>query len=178
MPPTCTVCVHQNRKQIEEAHLAGQPYREIAHRFAASRDAVYRHVRGHLSARMAKAAERREAAAGESLLKKSEDAERKEVAAGSSLIERLVELNKISRAILADAYKAGERGIALQAITRLEKQLELEARLLGEIKDNQVNVVNLTLAPEAAERVAAIYLRRRGIAAESIETVTVEPSKP
>jgi hypothetical protein len=108
----------------------------------------------------------------------AEAAQKREIAAGSDLLDRLLELNKISRAILADAYKAGERGVALQAITRLEKQLELEARLLGEIKENQVNVVNLSLAPEAAEKIAAIYLRRRGIAAEPIEAAIVEPAKP
>ncbi|MGH9443941.1 MAG: hypothetical protein ACRD16_16875 [Thermoanaerobaculia bacterium] len=85
-------------------------------------------------------------------------AEQKDVAAGSSLIERLLELNKISRAILADTYKAGERGLALKAIARLESQLELEARLIGEIKDTQVSVVNLQLNSTEADRIARAFL--------------------
>lgn len=160
MPRTCTVCQHPKRKGIESAHLSGQSFRFIAAREGVSKQAITRHVKSHMPEQMVKAAER------------------KEIAAGASLIERLVELNKISRKILADAYRDGDRGVALQAITRLEKQLELEARLLGEIRDNQVNVVNVSLAPEAAERIAAVYLRRRGMTvdedSEPVEAVAVE----
>jgi hypothetical protein len=171
MPRTCTICANPKRKEIEQASLAGQPYRDVAKRFAASSDSVYRHLKAHLPARMAKAAERREVAAGESLLKTAEEAERKEIAAGSSLIDRLLELNKISRAILADSYKAGDRGTALKAVARLEHQLELEARLLGEIKDTQIAVVNLQVQPTEAERIARAYLAAP--APDFVETTAV-----
>jgi hypothetical protein len=159
MPRKCTICPHANRNGIESAHLNGQPFRMIATQFNVSGQAVQRHVKTHLPARMAKAAEKREIKAGESLLKTTEENERKEIAAGSGLLDRLSELNKISRAILADCFKKGERGLALQAISRLEKQLELEARLIGEIKDNQVNVVNLQITASEAERIARTFLQ-------------------
>jgi len=88
-------------------------------------------------------------------------------------------LNKVARAILADAYKAGERDTALRAIARLENQLELEARLIGEIKDRQINVQNVIVDPETAERMARMYLVRRGspesqiAGAEAIEAESV-----
>jgi hypothetical protein len=145
MAATCTICAHPKRKEIETAHLGHQPLSRVAREFRVSRYSVRRHLEAHLSERMAKAAEK------------------KEIAAGSDLLERLLELNKVSRAILADAYKAGERDTALRAIARLESQLELEARLIGEIKDRQVNVQNVIVDPETAERMARMYLARRGM---------------
>jgi hypothetical protein len=159
MPPKCSICFHPKRTEIEAAHLKGETFRDIAARFETSRNAVFRHLKAHLPARMAKAAERKEVAAATKLVETAKAAEEKEIAAGSSLIERLLELNKISRAILADAYKAGDRGTALKAVARLEHQLELEARLLGEIKDTQIAVVNLQVQPTEAERIARAYLQ-------------------
>ena len=144
MSATCTVCSHPKRKEIESAHLSGEPLREIAARFGRSRDAIHRHVKGHLLPRLAAAAEKKKASEG------------------SDLLDRLLELNKVSRSILADAYRAGERETALKAIARLESQLELEARLIGEIKDRQVNVSNVIVDPETAEKMARMFLARRG----------------
>jgi hypothetical protein len=144
MSATCTVCSHPKRKAIEAAHIAGEPLRQIAARFGRSRDSVHRHVKSHLLPRLAAAAEK------------------KEIAEGSDLLERLLELNRVSRSILADAYRAGERETALKAIARLESQLELEARLIGEIKDRQVNVQNVIVDPETAEKMARMFLARRG----------------
>jgi len=49
-----------------------------------------------------------------------------------TLWERLKNLNRETSAILAEARASGNQVIALQAIARAERQLELEARLLGE----------------------------------------------
>ncbi len=137
----CTVCGHPKRRKIEAAHLEGQSLSAIAREHDLSRDSIRRHVEAHLSDRMAKAAEK------------------KEIAAGTDLLDQLLELNKICRAVLADAYKAGERDTALRAVARLEKQFELRARLLGEIRDNQISVVNLEVTASEAERIARIFLQ-------------------
>jgi hypothetical protein len=143
MARTCLICSHSKRKEMEGAYLNHQPVSAIARDHRVSRDCLRRHLETHLSDRLAAAAQR------------------KEVAAGSELLDRLLELNKISRAILAESYKAGERGLALKAIARLENQLELEARLIGELRDRQVNVQNVIVDPETAERIARMYLARR-----------------
>ncbi len=107
---------------------------------------------------MARAAERVAVAAETSRQKATEETERKEITAGSDLLDQLLDLNKICRAVLADAFKAGERALALQAVARLEKQFELRARLLGQMRDNQVSVVNLQVNPSEAERIARTFL--------------------
>jgi hypothetical protein len=144
---------------MEKAHLAGESFRGIGRTFAVSEDAVERHLKAHLPVRLVKAAEKRKVAAETSRLEAEAAAQREENAEGSDLLDQLLELNKICRAVLADAYKAGERALALQAVARLERQFELRARLLGSIRDNQINIVNVQISPGEAERIARTFLQ-------------------
>jgi hypothetical protein len=57
-----------------------------------------------------------------------------EVEAGN-LFDRLKALNRTTLDILREARESRNPGVALQAIARAEKQLDLECRLLGELKD-------------------------------------------
>lgn len=149
MPQVCTVCAHPRRMDIEKAHVEGQAARAIARRLGISRNALFRHVRAnHVLARIAKVVER------------------KQVAEGSELLERLLDLNRQTMEILSKARRGGKSDLALKAISRAEAQLELQARLVGELKDRQVNIVNLMIDPETAERMATLYLRRRAAPAE------------
>src|ERR1044072_7276019 len=54
----------------------------------------------------------------------------------NTLWERLRSLNRETVAILAEARESHNHAIALQAIARVERQVELEARLLGELSDS------------------------------------------
>lgn len=121
MAQTCTVCRHKKREEIDQALLGGAPYRIIAKRFGASPAAVFRHGKDHIS---------------KALVKAKQTAN--EVEAGT-LFERLRALNRDTLEILRDARESQNHVVALQAIGRVERQLELEARLLGEL-DNQVRV--------------------------------------
>ena len=67
MPRTCSICIHQQRKQIDAALAAGEPCRSIAQRYEASAPAVLRH-KPHVGASLVRAAERREVNLGDSLL--------------------------------------------------------------------------------------------------------------
>lgn len=127
MPRTCTICIHERRADIDAALLAGEPYRGIAKRYGASASAVLRH-RDHIPVQLAKA----------------KDAE--EISQAHTLLERLIELNTETRAVLADAKLEGNGLLRLQAIARLEKQFELEGKLLGELQSGPV--VNVTVSPE------------------------------
>jgi hypothetical protein len=142
MPPVCTICSHPKRAEIEKAHLAGQAIRAIARRCGTSRDAIMRHVENHLPARMVKGAERRQ------------------IAEGSDLVERLLDLNRQTLDILKGARRSRKHDLALKAIARAESQLELQARLAGEIRDG-LNIVNVQLDPATAERMARVFLERR-----------------
>jgi len=59
--------------------------------------------------------------------------------------ERLKNLNRETASILAEARASGNQVIALQAIARAERQLELEARLLGELSESTRIAVGVTL---------------------------------
>jgi hypothetical protein len=78
--------------------------------------------------------------------------------AGSNLVQRLREIHAETGAILAHAKKSKDWATALRAITRLERQIELEAELLGELErggrggDTRIEVVYIDKAVIAAGR--------------------------
>ena len=66
----------------------------------------------------------------------------------TSLLDRLIALSRETAAILREAREGDEKDneLALKAIARAEKQIELQARLLGELKDTAT--VNVLVLPE------------------------------
>lgn len=132
MPRVCTICTHDQRGEIDAALLAGESYRSIAKRSETSESAVYRH-REHVSERLAP-----------HLAKAHEAAE---VVKADTLLDRLKELNSDTREILRETREAGNNDLALKAIARVEKQLELEAKLLGELQP-EGTTINVYSTPE------------------------------
>ena len=57
MPRTCTICANSQHQAIDQALVAGTPYRAVAERFAASPPSVSRHQQWHLPAIMLNARE-------------------------------------------------------------------------------------------------------------------------
>ena len=128
MPRTCTVCGHAEREAIDRALLAGEPYRGIAQRFAASPDAVFRHRSDHLPAALPQAQEVAE------------------VALADSLLDQLAELRADAPRIGRKAEGAGDLKTALAGVRELVRIVELTAKLVGELDERpQVNVL---VAPE------------------------------
>lgn len=118
MPRTCSICNHKQRLGIEAALLDGESYRSIAKRFEAGEASILRHKNdGHVAQKLVKAQEA------------------KEEAEASSLLSRLRDLNRETAAILADAKASKDSRLALLALARVEKQIELEGKLLGELGD-------------------------------------------
>ena len=128
MPRVCTVCVHAEREAIDRALLAGEPYRGIAQRYAASPDAVFRHRSDHLPAALAQA---REAT---------------EVARADSLLDQLAELRADARRIGGKAEGAGDLKTALAGVRELVRIVELTAKLVGELDERPT--VNVLVEPE------------------------------
>lgn len=128
MPRVCTICTHERRLEIDRALIAEEALRDIARRYATSKDALARH-REHIPKRLSKA---REA---------------EEIAQAETLLDKLKELNAETRAILQETREAQDHDLSLKALTRLEKQLELEAKLLGELQPDGATV-NIYQAPE------------------------------
>ena len=121
MPQTCTICRHKDREAIDQEILAGDPLRNIAEQFGISLTALHRHKQSDIPAALTQAKQAAEETQAE------------------TLFDRLRELNRETAAILREARALATRDndLALKAIARAEKQLELEARLLGELNEEK-----------------------------------------
>src|SRR4051794_2215626 len=128
MPQHCTVCAHPERLAIEREMMALRPFRDMAGRFGLSKSAIFRHHDEHLSAAIVKASR-----VGE-------------IARADDLVDRLIALARETQAILDRAKAAEDDELALRAIARAERQLELQGKLIGQIKEGAT--VNITLSVE------------------------------
>lgn len=139
MGRTCTICTCEHRTEIEEAIVAGTPYRDIARRWGVSRDAVMRHKRDHLSPAIVAVAAEREAAGTRSLVDRVED-----------LITR-------TERILTAAERSGGVTTALAAVRELRELLRLMGAASGELNDRPQVTLNLMQAPEWLAVRAAVF---------------------
>ncbi len=129
MPRSCTVCAHPRRDEIDEALVAGESSAEIAGRYRTIGErAIRRHKANHIPARlvMAQAAE--------------------EVAQADTLLGQVRDLQRRALEILDKAEEAGELRTALGAIREARGNLELLAKLLGELDERPV--MNILVSAE------------------------------
>ncbi len=137
MPRVCTICTHPDRAAINAALLAGTPLRSIAEHNGVSATALHRHKEEHVPATLAKAHE-------------VED-----VRQALDIVAQLKAINGAALTVLGEARRSGNGELALKAIDRIQRQIELQAKLLGELDDRaQVNVV---VSPEWLTLRAAIF---------------------
>lgn len=133
MPRTCTICSHPERDAIDAALLAGEACTQIAARYSTNeqkigRMALQRHKADHIPAAMAEA---HGAAA---------------VASADTLLDQVRDLQRKTLKLLAQAERAGDLRTAVSAIGQARGNLELLAKLLGELQAQPT--INLLLAPE------------------------------
>lgn len=128
MPRACTVCAHPERRAIDKALVAGGSLRDIAGQFGLSKSAVERHQAEHLPKVLAEA-------------RAHED-----VAHALDVVQQLKTINAVSMTVLKEARDARDGDLALKAVDRIHKQIELQAKLLGEL-DERPQVV-LVQSPE------------------------------
>ena len=129
MSRTCTVCKHPDIENInQELITCNDSYRNIAERFGISATSLVRHKKTHISDTIAKA---------------KDVADRLQ---GDSLLDRIKNINRETLEILKAARDGNDHDIALKAIARIEKQIELQARLIGEIQEGQV--INISVMPQ------------------------------
>ena len=105
--------------------------RRLAARTGLAESSVRRHAANHLPATLVAAA----------------DAE--DVRQAIDVLGQLRAINAATLAVLADARKAGDGDLALKAVDRVQRQIELQAKLLGELDERPV--VNLTISAEWIE---------------------------
>jgi predicted RNA-binding Zn ribbon-like protein len=92
-------------------------------------------------------------------ISKSRDAV--ELVRGDDLVSELQRLASEARRLQAKAEADGDTRTAIAALRELTRLIELRARVLGELRDRQVNVLNVNLDETTATRIAEVYLSRR-----------------
>ncbi len=129
MSRTCTVCTHIDREAIDKALVDGDAVRAVASRYVPlSKTALQRHKDEHLPHSLVKA----QAA--------------QEVAHADSLLDQVQSIQGRTLAILTAAETSKDGRLALGAIREARSNLEMLAKLTGELDERaQVNVL---LAPE------------------------------
>jgi hypothetical protein len=123
MPRVCLICTHSDRALIEQGMIDNVPYRNIAKQFGISKPSISRHKK-HMGQALAK----------------SKDA--KEIANGDRLIKQLEHLQSKTIDILNQAEEQADRRTALSAIREARGNIELIAKLLGELRESQVININ------------------------------------
>ena len=140
MPRTCTVCSHPNRAEIDRALVRGESFRNVAKQHSVSTTALFRHRWEHIP----------------KLLTQAQAAE--ETAHADTLLDQLRSLQQRTLSILDQAEHSGDARAALGAIGEARRNLELLAKLLGELDERPQ--LNLLIAPEwltvRAEIIAAL----------------------
>jgi len=163
MPQTCTVCRHERRDEIDRALLEGEPFRNIAKRTGTSTTALHRHKIQHIP---------------RCLALEKETAE--EIQAGT-LFDRLRSVGLATQEILHEVPASKNHTIALQAIGGLERQLEFEARLLGELNDSAKVAagIHLSQSPDLSHFTPEQLFTERRILREARERIeAVHAGKP
>jgi hypothetical protein len=124
MPRHCTVCTHPQRLAIDQALVAGRSTYDLAAVYGLSPDALSRHFAAHVPADLKKARQERE----------TEQA--------LDIVKQLKAINMATLTVLNEARLAGQPDRVLRAADRVQRQLELQAKLLGELDERpQVNVL-------------------------------------
>ena len=138
MPRTCTVCVHPESFAINEALVIEQrSNRAITRQYGLSKDAVRRH-RAHIPQLLVKAYEAEQAAQADDLL------------------DQLRAIQNKTLSLLLRAEGAGDLRTALAGISQARQNVELLARLAGELDTRPV--INLVASAEWVELRTAILL--------------------
>jgi Helix-turn-helix domain len=146
MNTRCTVCHHPQRAEIEQALVAGVTLREIGKRFDRSKTTIAKHAKKHVP---------------DAAQKALDAANDRDVEAGDAILAEVEKLKSEARRLQAHAERRKDYRAALTAIRELTRLVELSARLLGELRDKEINVTNVNLDPETATRMAEIFLARR-----------------
>jgi hypothetical protein len=151
----CSICSHPQRTKIDSALLNLVPLRHTAAEFATSTASLRRHKANCLPAHLLKAKE---------LSDELFDGQ-----SASALVKELRELARKTGLILTRAISEKNGDLALKAIARLERQLELKARLLGELEERGATAQRIevhyidkaVILPGASGQLAATPARAR-----------------
>ena len=132
MPRVCTVCRHDERREIDRQLVSRAfSYRDIARQFGVSKDAVSRHVKEHLP----------------ELLTRAHEAE--QLAEADKPLTDIRKIQVQTLLMLQEAEKSGDLRTALAAVREARNNVALLAELRGQLVRRPQ--INLVLSPEWLE---------------------------
>jgi hypothetical protein len=147
MPRRCLVCLHPERAAIDRAIVAVEPFRHIARRFSISSSAVVRHKNNHLLPQIAKVRQVPDAPEAAALAAQAQrEHEAEEATQALDVVRQLKAINAACLEVLTKARSAGNDATLLRAVDRIHRQIDLQARLLGDLQD--APTVNVLVMPE------------------------------
>jgi len=128
VPRTCQTCNHAEVAAIDREIAAGKSLRDLSALFRVSEDSLARHRDAHISPVVVRAQE-------------AEDITR-----GLDVVKQLKAINGVTMQILHEARQQKNPEVALKAVDRIQRQLELQAKLLGDLDERPV--VNILVSSE------------------------------
>ncbi len=135
MARQCLVCQHEQKAAIDRELAAGKSLRDLSALFRVSEDSLARHRDAHIFPVVVRAQE-------------AEDITR-----GLDVVKQLKAINGVTMQILHEARQQKNPDVALRAVDRIQKQLELQAKLLGDLDER----------PVVSVVVSAEWLQLRGL---------------
>ncbi len=144
MPRRCSVCDHPKRGEIDAALVRGvNSYKLEATYSDLTRSSIERHAtNGHIN---------------DKLLKAQAAADAREAL---DVVRQLKAVNNVSWGVLQGAREAGDPNLVLRAVDRVQKQLELQAKLLGDLDERPV--INILNNPQFIQVQAAVVQALEG----------------
>jgi hypothetical protein len=154
VPKRCLVCTHPRREEVDRAIARGEPYVAISRVYGISRHSIGRHAKLHLPVAVREAARTQ-------LLEH-----------GGTILDQVRRLNAKALQLLDEAAAQRRYTGAAAFLKEARELLTLEARLLGELDGNRVEVHThldvralavriareLEDEPELAERVGRVLM--------------------
>jgi transposase-like protein len=157
MARRCSICDHQRRAAIDRALVTNDVgYRSVAQRFGISAPALFRHRNRHLPVTLAKGLESKQEGADSGappvpaqaveLAEHRRDLEARSERHAIDVMAQLRAINAACLEVLTKARAAEKHSTLLGAVDRIHRQIDLQARLLGELQEGPT--VNVLVAPE------------------------------
>lgn len=140
--PACRVCEHPDRASLELGIANKVPIRVLGKRYGISQDSVWRHGQRHMSAELH----------GQLMTRgrmTPQDLENLRVTESEGVLQHLVAVRGRLYGLMDVAEQQGDYRAAATIGSQIVKNMEVTARLLGDIRTGTVNVTaNLLVADE------------------------------
>jgi len=157
VPRACQTCQHADVAAIDRELVAGKSLRDLSALFRVSEDSLARHRDAHISPVVVRAQE-------------AEDITR-----GLDVVKQLKAINGVTMQILHEARQQKNPDVALKAVDRVQKQIELQAKLLGDLDERPV--VNIVVTEEWLQ-LRAVIIRAMDPYPEAKQAVVLALSAP